>query len=169
MATRTTFLLALAGAALAHAPWVSAELATAVGGGAGGAAGAIIGQGVGGSNGAVIGGALGAAVGAGATTSGRGQTGAVIGAAAGGAAGAAVGQQVGGSTGAVVGAGAGGALGAELGRSVTSQRKPGGAPAVIAVQAAPSPVIVHGGHPGKGKKHGRPPGRALGWDKHGRH
>lgn len=147
------------------------ELGTAIGAGAGGAAGAAIGKDVGGASGAVIGGAIGGALGGGAMTSGSGRSGAVVGGAIGGAAGAAVGQQVGGSTGAVVGAGAGGALGAEIGRSMATQQRPAAVvspPSTIHV-GAPA-VVVQPAHPGKGPKHkGRPPGRALGWDKNHRH
>jgi hypothetical protein len=96
---------------------------TAVGGGVGAAAGAMIGQSVGGKTGAIVGGAVGGATGAAVSTSGSGQSGAVVGGAVGGAAGAAVGQAAGGKTGAVIGAGVGGASGAVIGKNVTETPK----------------------------------------------
>lgn len=135
---------------------------TAVGGGLGGAAGALIGTQLGGRNGAVVGGALGGGVGAAATTSGSGRTGAIVGGAVGGGAGAAVGQKLGGSAGAVVGAGAGGALGASAGKSLTARDS---AQAVVVAQPAPAAVVMRAD--GEGRTHatsGRgsfcPPGQA---------
>lgn len=104
--------LALLLAPAAHA----SDSQVLLGGGAGAAAGAVIGQTMGGSTGAIIGGAIGGATGAAATTHGSRQSGAILGGAVGGAAGAVVGQSVGGRTGAVIGAGAGGAIGAGMGR-----------------------------------------------------
>lgn len=135
---------------------------TAVGGGLGGAAGALIGSQLGGKNGAVVGGALGGGVGAAATTSGSGRTGAIVGGAVGGGAGAAVGQKLGGSTGAVVGAGAGGALGASAGKSLTAKDS---AEARVVVQPAPAAVVVRADgeartHATSGRGHFCPPGQA---------
>ncbi|CAM8671803.1 hypothetical protein MCEMSHM24_01996 [Comamonadaceae bacterium] len=120
--------------ALTHSRWMAAPLMAAalcaaplshasdwtpiLGGGAGAAAGAVLGQSVGGKNGAVIGGAIGGATGAAVTSPGRNQSGAMIGGAVGGAAGAAVGQSVGGRSGAVVGAGIGGAAGTGIARGM---------------------------------------------------
>lgn len=118
-------VLLLSATLLSLAPTAHADdLGTLLGGGAGAAAGAVLGQSVGGKNGSILGGAIGGATGAAVSTRGSGQGGAVIGGAVGGAAGAAVGHSVGGSTGAILGAGAGGAAGASLGKSVSQRQGP---------------------------------------------
>lgn len=156
-----------------------ADLSTALGGGAGGATGALIGQQMGGKGTSVLGAAAGGAVGAAATTSGPGQMGAVIGGAMGGAAGAAVGQTLGGVPGAIIGGGAGGALGAQVGKSMTENSQPSAPQSALPasdshyVKFETAAPVISPGNAKKAegpdhKKHGHPPGRALGREKNHR-
>lgn len=162
MNTRTRKAIVALVVALAPVPaWAADSTAkTAVGGGLGGAGGALIGNELGGKTGAVVGGAAGGAVGAAATTTGKGRTGAIVGGAVGGGAGAAIGHEVGGTKGAVVGAGAGGAAGAAIGRNASGGGKPqqaatGEPGSVATTTVAHQAVIVEQHckprkHPGKG-------------------